>query len=88
MLTFNTEQLRGIVRDAHPGDDNVAKTVDAINFLEFSSLEESVKADIKFLKENPLVLKDTTITGWIYEVETGKVRCSSIINITYILSLL
>ncbi|KAF9455021.1 carbonic anhydrase, partial [Macrolepiota fuliginosa MF-IS2] len=74
MLTFNSEQLRDIVRDAHPGDDDVAKAVNAIDFLEFPTLEESVKADVQFLKENPLVLKDTTITGWIYEVETGKVR--------------
>lgn len=73
MLTFSTSDLRDIVKQAHPDDAAVAEQVNAIDFLEFGSLEESVKSDVKFLQENPLVLKETTITGWIYEAETGKV---------------
>jgi carbonic anhydrase len=74
MLTFSSAQLQSIVKDAHPGDAAVAKHVDTIDFLEFGDLEASVKDDVEFLKQNPLVLKDTHITGWVYEVETGKVR--------------
>jgi carbonic anhydrase len=77
MLTFTTPQLRDIVKKAHPGDEGVAKEVDSIDFLEFPHLEESVKSDVKHLEDNPLVLKETTITGWIYEVETGKVSFDS-----------
>jgi len=73
MLTFTTPQLRDIVKKAHPDDEEVAKEVDAIDFLEFPHLEESVKSDVKLLEDNPLVLKEIKITGWIYEVETGKV---------------
>ena len=73
MLTFSTNDLRSVVKNAHPGDANVAREVDAIDFLEFPELESSVKNDVKFLQESPLVLKETTITGWVYEVETGKV---------------
>ena len=75
MLTFSSSQLRGIVKDAHPGDASVAQEVDKIDFLEFGHLEDSVKADVKLLQESPLVLKETKITGWVYEVETGKVGC-------------
>lgn len=72
MLTFNSEQLRRIVKDAD-SSPAVASQVDAIDFQEFSHLEDSVKSDVAFLRENPLVLKETTVTGWVYEVETGKV---------------
>lgn len=73
MLTFTTDHLHRIVKDADPGNATVAEAVNQIHFLEFSDLEESVKDDVKFLKEHPLVLKDTVVTGWIYRVETGKV---------------
>ena len=73
MFTFSTNDLRSAVKNAHPGDANVAREVDAIDFLEFPELESSVKNDVKFLQESPLVLKETTITGWVYEIETGKV---------------
>jgi carbonic anhydrase len=74
MLLFTSDQVRNIVKDASPGNSKVAKAVEELDFLEFSNLEESVKADVQFLKENPLVLKETMVTGWIYDVETGKVR--------------
>lgn len=73
MVTFGTPQLREIVKESSPGDAEVAKAVDGIDFLEFQDLEGSVKEDVKFLQENPLVLPGTKVTGWVYEVETGKV---------------
>ncbi|KAA1477005.1 carbonic anhydrase [Dentipellis sp. KUC8613] len=74
MLTFNTPQLRTIVKDAAPGDSDIAARVDDIHFHEFSNVDEAVKKDVEWLKAHPLVLKDIPITGWVYEVETGKVR--------------
>jgi len=74
MLTFNSNGLRDIVKKADPGNATVASQVDAINFREFGHLEDAVKSDVKFLQESPLVLKETTITGWVYEVETGKIK--------------
>jgi len=74
MLKCTSPDLRAIVKKAHPGDNAVAKLVDDIDFLEFGNLEESVKDDVKYLQENPLVVEETKITGWIYHVETGKVR--------------
>jgi len=39
------------------------------------SADASVKEDIAFLKANPLILAEVKekITGWIYEVESGKI---------------
>jgi carbonic anhydrase len=50
-----------------------AECVNDIDFLEFGDLEGSVREDVKWLQEHPLILPETTVTGWVYEVETGKV---------------
>ncbi|KAF5309003.1 hypothetical protein D9758_019084 [Tetrapyrgos nigripes] len=73
---FTTPDLRDIVKkDAAPEvASQIAEAVDKTDFLAFSDLEQSVKDDIKFLKENPLVLKETVVTGWIYDVHDGKVK--------------
>lgn len=70
VVTFNTPQLRDIVKNASPGVDDI----DNIDFLEFSDIDGAVHADVEFLKKNPLVLPETIVTGWVYEVETGRVR--------------
>jgi hypothetical protein len=71
MLTFTTQQLQDQLKGQYPA---AAKEIESIDFLPFPDLEESVKNDVKYLKDHPLVLNDSTVTGWVYEVETGKVR--------------
>lgn len=73
MLTFSTPQLRQIVKDSDPSNEQL-KAVDHIDFLEFNELEQSVKEDVSYLKEHPLLLPETIISGWVYDVGTGKVR--------------
>ncbi|KAJ6560429.1 carbonic anhydrase [Mycena capillaripes] len=73
MLTFASDDVRSIVKDAAKGDTNVAARVDAIDFLEFKNLEESVREDVAWLKSDALILPETTVTGWIYDVKSGKV---------------
>lgn len=72
MLTFTSPQLRSIVKDSDPGN-KALEAVDSIDFLEFPELEQSVKDDVEYLKANPLLLQETTVTGWIYDVGSGKV---------------
>lgn len=67
-------ELREIVKKDNPSDSEFVKEVDAIDFLEFGDVVESVKKDTDFLKESPLILKETVVTGWVYRVEDGKVR--------------
>jgi hypothetical protein len=76
MVTFNTPSLKQLVKDSDPevfAKPENAKLIDELDFLEFDDLEESVKRDVKFLKESPLVVKGTKVTGWIHHVETGEV---------------
>ncbi|KAK7064596.1 carbonic anhydrase [Favolaschia claudopus] len=77
MVTFKGPELKNLVKSTKPDDATCAAQVDAIDFLEFSDLEESVKEDVKFLKESPLILEGTRITGWVHDIETGKVGTSS-----------
>lgn len=66
MLTFTDEVIRDKIRT------DLNQNVDHIAFLPFSDLEQSVREDIKLLKDSPIVL-DVPITGYVYEVETGKI---------------
>ncbi|KAJ7275498.1 carbonic anhydrase [Mycena haematopus] len=70
---FTTEWLRNKVKEANPGREDVAKTIDNIDFHTFTDAEESVRRDLKYLAENPLVAKGSKITGWVYDIETGKI---------------
>ncbi|KAJ7456571.1 carbonic anhydrase, partial [Mycena latifolia] len=73
MVTFRGSELKRLVKWANPDDVSCAEQVDQIDFLEFKDLEDSVKSDVNFLKESPLILKETKITGWIHHLETGEV---------------
>lgn len=66
MLTFSNDQLRSKVK-ADLGAD--ASTVD---FLPFSDVDQSVKDDVATLRNCPLLLKDAPISGFIYDVKTGR----------------
>jgi carbonic anhydrase len=66
MLTFTDDGIRTKIKsERHQNADHIA-------FLPFGDLKQSVLDDIKALKESPLVL-DVPITGYVYEVETGKI---------------
>lgn len=71
MLTFDNDVGLGAVK-ANKGE-KAAEEVKDLNFLTFTDLEAKVKEDVEFLKSKA-VEEGITITGWVYEVETGKVR--------------
>ena len=67
MLTFSEGDIRAKIRD------DLGEDADHIAFLPFGDLKKSVLDDIQLLKKSPLVL-DVPITGYIYDVKTGKVE--------------
>ena len=77
MLTFTTAELREKLKKSAEGSEGekVAAAADAVEFLEFSDVEKSVKEEVEFVKAHPLIVKETEVTGWIYHVESGKVCC-------------
>ncbi|KAH7361717.1 carbonic anhydrase [Plectosphaerella cucumerina] len=66
MLTFSDSSIRAKI------SDELHERADHIAFLPFSDLKQSVVDDIGFVRKNPLLL-DIPVTGYIYEVETGKI---------------
>ncbi|EKJ73150.1 hypothetical protein NXS19_006050 [Fusarium pseudograminearum] len=66
MLTFSDLDLKAKVRK------DLDQDVDHMAFMPFGDLEQSVRDDVKFLKKSPLVL-DVPITGYIYDVKSGKI---------------
>ena len=44
------------------------------DFLPFPDLEQSVRDDVAFLRESPLIPKHVAISGAIYNVDDGKIH--------------
>jgi carbonic anhydrase len=72
MLTFKNEDAHGLVKQNL--GDAAASEISGLDFLPFPELDDAVRADIAFLKETKTVPEAVAISGWVYEVETGKVR--------------
>ena len=67
MLTFTDEQLRQKVRDDLGTETDIA-------FLSFSDLEQSVRDDVAAIRESRLLLQGVPVTGFVYDVKTGRLR--------------
>lgn len=67
MLTFDNDTLHGIVRDQLGADST------AIDFLPFSDVADSVREDVSIIRNSPLIPGDIPVTGFIYDVTTGKI---------------
>ena len=65
MLTFSNDDLRSKLA-ADTGAD-----ASHIDFLPFSDLEDSVRDDVRRIRESPFVPADILVTGYIYDVNTG-----------------
>ena len=68
MLTFSNEDLTAKIKE-DLGVDTAGR-----DFLPFSDLEQGVCDDVEILRNSELIPDDITVTGAIYDVETGKIR--------------
>ena len=68
MLTFSNEDLTAKIKE-DLGVDTTGR-----DFLPFSDLEQGVRDDVEILRNSDLIPDDITVTGAIYDVETGKIR--------------
>lgn len=66
MLTFTNEQIHEKIKhDLHADADHIA-------FLPFKDIAQSVRDDIAFLRDSPLIPEKIAIAGFIYDVTSGK----------------
>ncbi len=68
MLLFTNDDLRSKLQ-ADTGRDT-----SHMDFLPFSDLDESVREDVRHIRENPFIPPDVEVSGWVYDVKTGKLR--------------
>lgn len=66
MLTFSNEDLRSRLQREFKADAS------SIDFLPFSDLEQSVRDDIATIKASPFIPGNITISGFIYDVKSGR----------------
>lgn len=74
MLTFKNDDAYGVVEKNLGSEAAQELQGSKLDFLSFPKLEEAVEDDVKYLKGTKLVPDHVTITGWVYEVETGKTK--------------
>lgn len=70
MLAKNTKAWHKI----HSAAAEAELATRKLDFLAFPDLEQAVREDVEFLRSTALVPESVIISGWVYEVETGKVR--------------
>jgi carbonic anhydrase len=69
MLTFSNDDLRSQCIETF-GDD-AAELAGSIDFLPFEDLEQSVRDDVAFIRDSPLIPDTIPVHGFIYDVHTG-----------------
>lgn len=68
MLTFSNNDALKIVAD-NVGTGVLASTFD---FQPFPDLEKAVQDDVGYLQGHSALVKGTIVSGWIYDVRTGR----------------
>jgi carbonic anhydrase len=66
MLTFSNADLHTKLRQELNAD------AEHIDFLPFRDLEQSVRDDVATIKNSPLIPKNVEVSGFIYDVRSGK----------------
>ncbi|ERS99598.1 hypothetical protein HMPREF1624_04803 [Sporothrix schenckii ATCC 58251] len=72
MLTFTNEDAHVLVQK-NLGPE-AATEIATLDFLAFPDLDQAVRDDVLFLKKHSAIPDDVTVSGWVYSVETGRVR--------------
>lgn len=72
MLTFTNEEAHEVV-SKKLGATSAAE-ISTMDFMPFSDPEQAVREDVDFLRKQSAIPKEIHISGWIYDVKTGRVR--------------
>jgi len=62
MLTFTNEAAR----------DMLGPAAAHVDFMPFTSVEQSTREDVATIRANPMMPDDLVVTGWVYDVKTGR----------------
>ncbi|ERF69548.1 hypothetical protein EPUS_01878 [Endocarpon pusillum Z07020] len=74
MLTFENRDIYQVInRNLGQGATGELEA-QSFDFQPFPDLEGAVREDVEFLRKSQLVAKGVEVSGWVYEVESGRVR--------------
>ena len=68
MLTFSNEDMHKLLRSRFGADPTQT------DFLPFRDLAQSVRDDVARLRASPLIPREVPITGYVYDVKTGRIE--------------
>ncbi len=68
MLTFDNPTMHGICQE------RLGVDASDIDFLPFADVEQSVRDDIEIVRSSPLIPSDIDVTGFVYDVKTGRIH--------------
>lgn len=68
MLTFQNEDLTAKIKE------DLGVDTGGRDWLPFSDLEQSVRDDVRTLRDSDLIPDEIPVSGAIYDVETGRLR--------------
>jgi carbonic anhydrase len=68
MLTFSNDDLRAKLAGQFDADPQ------AIDFLPFADVAQSVRDDVATIRSSPFVPDDIPVSGFIYDVHTGRLE--------------
>ena len=68
MLTFTNEEIREQLRRDFDADAS------AIDFLPFSDIDQALREDVERIQASPLLPADIPVSGFVYDVRTGRLR--------------
>lgn len=71
MLTTN-ENIESVI--AKNLGAEAAAEVDGVDWLAFGDLEQAVRDDVAFLNKSKAIPDSVVVSGWVFEVESGRVR--------------
>lgn len=72
MLTFKNEDAHAVVESQLGAA--ARQELSGLDFQPFPHLEKAVEDDVKYLRASKAIPDSVTVSGWVYEVETGKVK--------------
>lgn len=68
MVTFSNQDLHKRLMEETGADAS------SIDFLPFSDLTQSVRDDVRTIRSSPFINPGTRVTGFLYDVATGKLE--------------
>lgn len=72
MLTFENDDIRELLAEELGPDARQA--ADAVDFHPFHDLDLSVRDDVASIRTSPLIPRDISVRGFVYDVHTGALR--------------